>query len=414
MDGAMSNVVFTNIRKLATLSGAMRKRARKVQDSDLSIIEDAAILTEAGKITWVGPRKDLPQSSKAKTSEVDLHGREVIPALVECHTHLIFAGSRANEFERRVRGETYQQIAEAGGGIISTVKATRAASEEELISIGQKRADRFVRQGVTTIEVKSGYGLSASEEAKMLRAALRIQGPRIITTFLGAHALSPDHPSAEAYVDHLIKEAFPMIEREKLARRADIFVEKGYFDVELSRRYLNEAKKRGFDIAVHADQLTLSGGSKLAVELGAKSAEHLIQIKDDEIKALASSEVTCVLLPNADLYLDCPYPPARKLIDQGARVAVATDFNPGSSPSQDIALTGFLSRSRMKMTLSETLVASTLGGAFALGLENELGSIEVGKDCDFVVLENPIDELFLEIGRMPVARVVKQGSTLFS
>lgn len=401
--------VFRGIGRLVTLRGAAAKGARRVTAEDLSIIDAAALVADGGgKIKWLGPEAQLP--SEYSTGRIhELGGATVIPALVECHTHLVFAGDRAGEFERRNRGETYQSIAAAGGGILASVRATRAASLEELVRLAQKRVDRYVSQGVGTIETKSGYGLTVESETKMLRAAKKLTRARIVSTFLGAHAIAPEFSSAEEYVAYLMREALPVVASEKLASRVDVFLEKGYFEAPVARRYLEAARARGFDLAVHADQLTLAGGADTAVELGARSAEHLVQIGPPEIAKLAASETTCVLLPSADLYMDCPYPPARALIDRGARVAIATDFNPGSSPSQDVSLVGVLSRVRMKMSFPETLAAYTIGAAYALGLEGLVGSLEIGKSCDFAVLDGSLDELFLEVGRSPVSGVVVEG-----
>jgi imidazolonepropionase len=406
--------LFRRIGELYTLAGAAAKGGRRTNESDLTCITRAAMIEQGGRIVWAGPEKSLPSAllKGLKVEEQSFEGAVVIPALAECHTHLVFAGNRAKEFELRNQGVGYQEIARQGGGILSTVRATREASLQELVIEAQARADRFVSQGVTTIEAKSGYGLDAESEIKMLRAAGRIKGPRVIRTFLGAHAIPPEAESAEAYVEKLMREVLPRVRDEKLATRVDIFTEQGYFSTELSRLYLSHAKSLGFDLAVHADQLTRSGGAQLAVELGARSAEHLININSFDREALAGSEVTSVLLPSADLYMKCAYPPARELIDAGARVALATDFNPGTSPSPDVALVGVLARVMMKMTLAETLVAYTVGACHALGLELDLGSLEAGKVCDFAVLSGGFEELFLEIGRMPISRVYRRGECL--
>ena len=403
--------LFTDIGTAFTLSAAAAKGSRKIKNADLSPIENAAILVEKGRIAWIGPKAEIPAAAKRARRE-SLGGRNVIPGLVECHTHLVFAGNRAGEFERRNAGESYQSIGKSGGGILATVIPTREASEAELAKIAQERAERFLRQGVTTIEVKSGYGLDVDTEIKMLKAAKRIRRARIVTTFLGAHAIPKEFPSAQDYIGYLVTKAFPRLKGEGISNRVDVFLEDGYFPKELSRQYLRAAKGLGFDILVHADQLSRSGGAEVAVELGARSAEHLVRIDDSDVERLAGSEVTCVLLPSADLYLNCPYPPARALIDRGARVSVATDYNPGSSPSADVALVGVLSRVQMKMTLAETLCAYTLGGAHALGLERDLGSLEAGKFADLCVLEGGIEEIFLDVGRMPVARVYREGARL--
>jgi imidazolonepropionase len=400
---ASATLVFRDIGELYTLEGAAKKNGRRCGLADLGRIEKAALVVSAGRVIWTGRERDIPKELLKKKTTV---------AFVESHTHLIFAGNRAGEFERRNQGESYQSIAKSGGGILATVLPTRAASVKELARIGQDRAERFLRQGATTIEAKSGYGLTVEAELKLLRAAGLIKRARIVRTFLGAHAIPREAASADAYVTELIEKALPLIARDKLARRADVFTEDGYFSKALSRRYLKAAQALGLEAVVHADQLTRSGGAELAVELRARSADHLLCINDQDIAALAASDVTCVLLPSSDLYMNSAYPPARKLIEQGARVALATDFNPGSAPSQDLQLAGVLARIHMKMSLPEVITAYTVGGAFALGLGAELGALTPGRLADFSVLSGPIEELFLEIGRTPVARVYSAGVRL--
>jgi imidazolonepropionase len=420
---AIGRRLFRNISRLYTLQGAMAKAGRRVQKEDLSLIENAAMIANGGRIEWVGREVDLAQERKGDShaatdgaidETIDLQGATVLPAFLECHTHLIYAGNRSAEFERRLAGESYQSIAESGGGILATVLPTRAAAMTELVAIGQKRVNRFLRQGVTTIEAKSGYGLTLESELNLLRAAGRLQSARVVPTFLGAHALPPEAESAHAYLMMLESQALPAVARESLAKRVDIFIEHGYFSADLARPFLHAAQNLGFDLVIHADQLTRSGGALLAVELGARSAEHLLQIEEAEISALAASEVTCVLLPSADLYMQCKYPPARALIDRGARVALATDLNPGTSPSQDLALVGVLARLKMQMSFAETLAAYTVGAAFALGLEKDLGALTPGRYCDFTVLTGSIDEIFLEVGQMPVAQVFCEAEQVWS
>jgi len=402
-------VCYRGITSLITLKGAAEKKARHIQTADLSPIHNAAMLVRAGKIIWAGNESECPL---ATAHRIDLGGAVVIPALVESHTHLVFAGNRAAEFERRNQGESYLSIGRTGGGIQSTVRSTRAASFEDLVNIGQMRIERYLKQGVATIEIKSGYGLSFESEAKMLRAAGQLKRARVVRTFLGAHAQPKEFTTAKDYIHFLITDCLPKIKAERLAERADIFVEDGYFDREVARTYLKSARELGFDLVIHADQLTRSGGAELAIEFGARSAEHLLCINQDDIAALSQSEVTCVLLPNSDFYMNCHYPPARALIDQGARIALATDFNPGSSPTQDVALVGILARVQMKLSFAEVLAAYTVGAAFALGLEKELGSLEVGKSADFAVLEGELEEIFLEVGRMPVRQLYRAGVAL--
>ncbi len=411
---------FYDIGRLYTLRGAAKKGSRHVQEQDLSSIDKAALLVIGGKIAWVGREKAAPSEIVKGAVRHSLAGAKIIPALIESHTHLLFAGNRAGEFERRNRGETYQSIAASGGGIRSTVAATRKVSEEHLLEIAQARIERFLRQGVATVEVKSGYGLSAASELKMLKVAGKIRRARVVRTFLGAHAIAPEARDAESYIEDLVTNILPQVANERLATRADIFVEKGYFSIELARRYLSCARDLGFSLVVHADQLSRTGGALLAVEMANKlaktgrscTAEHLLQITAGDMSRLAKSEVTCGLLPTSDLYMNCPYPNARGLIDRGARVALATDFNPGTSPSGDVALVGLLARLQMKMTLPEVLAAYTTGAAHAVGLQDQIGSLEVGKSADFAVLDGDLEDCFYDVGRMPVTHLFAAGRCL--
>lgn len=410
---------FRGIDCLLTFAGAAKKQGRRINGEDLGAIPKAAMVARAGRIVWVGPERRLPKALLAdlikkprRTREVDLRGSLVLPGFIDCHTHFLFAGNRADEFEQRNRGASYQEIAARGGGILSTVRATRGATAAGLARVAQERVESYLRQGVTTVEVKSGYGLDLSTETKMLQVAGRLKRARIVRTYLGPHAVPPEFSSAAAYLEQIIAHDLPVIKKKKLASRVDIFVEDGYFNAELARTYLRRAKELGFDLVVHAEQLSHSGGARVAVEFGARSAEHLIHIDKHDIQALAASELSCVLLPAADLYLRCPYPPARALLDAGARVALATDFNPGSSPTQNLSLVGVLARLEMRMTLPETLVALTVGPAFALGLEASLGSLETGKLCDFSALNGSWQDLFYSIGEMPIRGVWREGTAL--
>jgi imidazolonepropionase len=266
---------------------------------------------------------------------------------------------------------------------------------------------------VTTLEIKSGYALDEKNELKTLKVARELQGPRIVPTFLGAHARPPEFESYKAYLDFLRKKVLLKVKKQKLAQRVDIYVENGFFDKEDSRVFLQAAKDMGFDILLHADQLTLSGGADLSVELGALSGDHLLQIEDAQIRKLARSQVTCVLLPAADLYMKCKYPPARRLIDKGARVALATDFNPGTSPTQDVNLVGLLARLEMQMSLPEVLAAYTVGAAYALNLQREVGSLELGKSADFMCTEADWKQLFYSVGERSTTFVYQSGKRIF-
>lgn len=405
--------IFTGISELVSLAGAAKKDGRRCLESDLSIQKKAAMMVRNGRIEWLGSSQKVPKEFN-KISRYDLGGAVVLPGFVECHTHSLFAGSRSQEFEWRQTGVSYQEIAARGGGIKSTSKATRAATPRQLTELLQLRVREFLRQGVTTLEVKTGYGLDEKSELKSLQVLQRFQSPvDLIPTFLGAHAIPSEFASEADYLNFLMKNLLPKIKKKKLAKRVDIFIEKGFFSDVNSRKYLQDAKDLGFEILIHADQLSLSGGTTLGVELGALSVDHVLQIGDAEIRKLASSKTTAVLLPLSDLYMKCNYPPARALIDQGARIALATDFNPGTCPSQDLSLCGLLARLEMKMSLTEVLVAYTLGAASALGLASSRGSLEVGKRADFISINGSWDQLFYSAGQSSVTNTWIQGVRQF-
>lgn len=406
----MAATLFRQIGCLVTMKGAAEKEGRHIQESDLGILSKASLLVEEGRILWVGPHKDLSKNfAKKKIREVDARDKTFLPGFVECHTHLIFAGARAAEFEKRLNGVSYQQIAAEGGGILSSVRSTRAAKLSRLVAESQQKVNTFLSQGVTTLEIKSGYGLDHLSEIKCLQAIKKLKGPRIIPTFLGAHALPLEFISEREYLNFLKEKMLPEIKKKKLSKRVDIFVERGFFSVDQARDYLSHAQALGFDVTLHADQLSLFGGSDLGVQLRALSADHVIQIESAQIQNLAKSQTTAVLLPLADLYMKCAYPPARALIDAGARVALATDYNPGTCPSQDINTVGLLARLQMKMTLPEVLSAYTVGASWALGLQKEIGSIEVGKAADFVGTKVEWNELFYSAGSRDISEVYQAG-----
>ncbi|WP_413290599.1 imidazolonepropionase [Bdellovibrio sp. HCB337] len=411
----MTNMLVTNIGELLTLAPAMKKEGRKVTEHDLGLAKNQAIYIEKGRVSWIGSQKQIPKhlAKQKKLKEFSAKGLTVLPGLVECHTHLVFAGSRAAEFELRNQGMSYQEIAKRGGGILSTMKQTREMSVKALKGISQERVNEFISQGVTTLEIKSGYALDEKNEIKCLKVAKSLEGPRIVTTFLGAHAKPPEYDSYKAYLDFLQKKVLPQVKKQKLSNRVDVYVEKGFFSQEDSREFLKAAQGMGFEVLLHADQLTLSGGADLGVELNALSGDHLIQIEEPQVQKLAKSQVTCVLLPAADLYMKCKYPPARKLIDAGARVALATDFNPGTSPTQDVNLVGLLARLEMKMTLPEVISAYTVGASYALKLQSEVGSLEVGKHADFLCTDKDWQQLFYSIGERSPTFVYKSGELIY-
>jgi len=400
--------VFKNIDECLTLEGASKKEGRNILDSDLSIVKDAAIVVKKNKIAWVGPTKNLPKEYK-KVKAVSLKGKTVLPGFIECHTHMVYGGNRGNDFEMKFQGATYQDIAAAGGGIVSTVGHTRKTSESGLLKISEVRAQNFLKQGVTTVEIKSGYGLNFKTEEKILKVANKIKSVRVVPTYLGPHSKPAEINSLDEYMDQVL---IDLKKIKKYSKRADIFIEKNYFTIDQARKYFEEAKKLGFDIVSHTNQLNPSEGARFSVQMGAKSCDHLNYLNTQDMVVLAKANTTCVFIPTADYYINVPFPPARQLIDQGARVALSTDYNPGTSPTQDIQFVGLLARKEMKMTLSEVISAWTVSASYALGLESNLGSLEAGKEADFVVINSSWKDLFYQVGFNSVDHVVRSGKVI--
>lgn len=388
------------------MSATLFKNFRLVDAEFTSAKAKSAMLVERGFITWIGDK--LPKTFKVN-KEFDLKNQLVFPSFIECHTHSVFAGSRAAEFEQRNCGVTYAEIAKNGGGILSTMKATRQISAAQLLQISQKRVDLFLKQGVSTLEIKSGYALDLKNEMKMLKVAKELKGPRIISTFLGAHARPPEYATNTQYLEFLAEKVLPIIKKKNLADRVDIFIENNFFEKEESVAYLAVAKQLGFKITIHANQLSLSSGADLALQFGAHSADHVIHLSDQHINRLAASSTVSVLLPTADLYMRCAYPPARKLIDAGAKVALATDYNPGTSPSQDLSLVGLLARLEMKMTLPEVFKAYTAHAAQALGILDQEGELRIGKAANFICTEAELTDFFYSAGSTPEHQLFIRG-----
>ena len=377
--------LLTNISQLATC------RAEGGQ-GDIHPIADGAVAWEGDTIRWVGPRRELPPEYEG-AEVVDAGGALVVPGLVDCHTHLAFAGWRAEEFEDRIRGRSYLEIAEAGGGIARTVRLTREAGEAELV----ERAGGFLRAmlslGVTTVECKSGYGLDRENELKLLRVyrALASRQPvRLVPTFLGAHVVPPEFRDDRAgYLALLVDELIPEVGRTGLAAFCDVFVEASAFSLDEARRIFAAGKAAGLRPKLHADQLTAGGGAELAAEVGAVSADHLEFASEAGIEAMATAGVVAVSLPLASLYLGQRPMPARRFIEAGVAVAVATDFNPGSAPSFHLPFALTLACTTQRMTPAETLKGATIYAARAVGLESQIGSIEVGKSADLALIDAP-------------------------
>jgi imidazolonepropionase len=404
--------IWRNIGILLSLEGAAKKSARRINDQDLGFIKKAAIVAQGGIIQWVGPERKLPSIWFKRASEViDSQGQTALPCWVECHTHSLYAGHRYEELEMRNRGLSYSEITEHGGGIYSTVRATHRASSRELKQLTQQRVNHFLSQGVGVIEIKTGYGLTPLQELRQLKILNQILGPEVVPTFLGAHAVYPKGSSSEKHLQKLLAFASKV---RKFSSRADIFVERGFFERDKAFAYLKKLKSLGFDLTLHADQLSDSGGVELGIQLGALSVDHVLKTKRSSLKKLANSETTAVLLPVADFYLKCPYPRARELIEMGARVALSTDFNPGTSPCSDLNFLGVLSRLELKLTLPEVIVAMSLGAAYALGRGHKLGALTPGRSASLQLLQSDWSELFYSMTEpMRASGVWHRGEYLF-
>jgi imidazolonepropionase len=374
------NFAVVNCSELVTLSGPARPRVR-AEMRELCVIRDGVMIVRDGVIVYAGPRREIDSGIEI----VDAGNRVVMPGFVDAHTHPVFAGNRADEFEKRSSGTTYQEISAAGGGIRSTVRKTRAATEDELFAAASRYMRWFLRGGTTTIEAKSGYGLTLLDELKMLCVIHRLAPIRAIPTFLGAHEI-PDEYRAKRreYVDLVIHEMLP--EARKLAGFCDIFCEPHVFPVEDARRILLAAKEHGFKLRMHVDQLENSGGARLAAELGAVTADHLEHTDAAGIAAMSEKSVQPVLLPGSVYALGSKrYPDARAMIDAGLAIVLATDFNPGSSPTPSMQMILSLASTQMKMTPAESLTAATINAAYSLHRGGEIGSLEPGKRADFVI-----------------------------
>ena len=411
------NIVIKNASQVVTCSGFKAKQGKAM--SDLHIINDGAVVIEEGTIKAVGKTDDtLSNFDESGFSVIDARGKAVLPGFVDSHTHFVFGGYRAEEFSWRLRGDSYMQIMEHGGGILNTVLATRKATKHELTETGRKRLDSMLSFGVTTVEGKSGYGLDHDTELKQLEVMADLDNAHpvdIVRTFLGAHALTKDYKGKEdAYIEYLINNVMPVVTERKLAEFCDIFCEKGVFSVEQSRRLLGRARKMGFRLKIHADEIVQLGGAELAAELGAVSADHLLQASDKGIYDMAEKCVVATLLPGTAFSLREPYARGRYMIDNNCAVALATDLNPGSCFSESIPLIFALATLYMNLTTEEAITALTINGAAALARADTIGSIDVGKKGDVVVLEFPSYEYIpYHIGVSAVEKVVKVGNLVF-
>jgi imidazolonepropionase len=416
------NTIIKNASQLVTCSGFKAKQGKEM--SDLHIIDDGAVVVEEGIIKVVGKTEDVLNGiddadlNIAEFNIIDAAGKAVLPGFVDSHTHFVFSGYRADEFSWRLRGDSYMDIMKRGGGILNTVKATRAAKKEELIKTGLKRLDSMVSFGVTTVEGKSGYGLDHGTEIKQLEVMEELNRDHpvdIAGTFLGAHAVPEDYKGREdAFIYYMIDTVIPEVADRNLAQFCDIFCEKNVFSVEQSRRLLLKAKENGLKIKIHADEIVQLGGAELAAEIGAVSADHLLQASDKGIIDMAEAGVVATLLPGTAFSLKEPYARGRYMIDKNCAVALATDLNPGSCFTESIPLIFALATLYMNISIEEAITALTINGAAALDRADTTGSLDVGKIGDVIILEYPSYKFIpYHIGVSTVEKVIKKGKLIF-
>ncbi len=418
----VGNLIIKNASELVTCSGFAAKRGRAM--SDLGIIADGAVVIEDGRISRVGPTREVYVELKASGTDlsrfetIDAFGRAVLPGFVDSHTHLVFGGDRSEEYAWRLKSDSYMDILQRGGGILSTVAATRLASRELLCQEGLKRLDSMLAFGVTTVEGKSGYGLDRPTEIKQLEVMAelnRMHPLDVVPTFMGAHAVPFEYKGREDdYINFLLKEVVPEVAARKLAEFCDVFCEKNVFSIVQSRRLFTKAAASGLKSKLHADEIVRIGGAELAAEIGAASADHLLNASDEGLRAMAAKGVVATLLPATAFSLREPYARGRFMIDAGCAVALATDFNPGSCFSESIPLVAALAALYMNLSPEEIVTALTLNAAAALGRAQSIGSLDPGKQGDVIILENPSYRFIpYHLGVSTVEKVVKKGTLVF-
>lgn len=408
------NILIRNASQVVTCSGFTAKSGAEM--SELGIIEDGAVVVSNGIITHVGTTEEvLRQIEIEDYLEINAKGRALLPGFVDSHTHFVFGGYREEEFSWRLRGDSYMSIMERGGGIVNTMEATRKICCDDLWDVSYERLDEMFNMGVTTVEGKSGYGLDLETELTQLRVMAELNEDHpidIVSTFLGAHAVPPEYAGRpDDYIDYIIREVLPYIRMERTVTFCDIFCEKGVFTIEQSERLLRAARSYRFKLKMHADEIVPFGGAELAARLKMVSADHLLQVSDKGIRQLAKSGVIATLLPLTAFSLDEPFARGREMIDAGCAVALASDLNPGSCFSNSIPLLFALACIKMKLTPEEALTALTINGAAAVGRANKIGSIDVGKKADLVLLRFPSYKFIpYHIGMNVVDTVIKDGT----
>jgi imidazolonepropionase len=412
-----SKIIIKNASQLVTCSGFKAKQGKEM--SDLHVIKDGAVVVEDGIIKAVGTTQEILKLYKeTEFNVIDANGKTVLPGFVDSHTHFIFGGYRAEEFSWRLRGDKYMDIMQRGGGIVNTVKSTREASKQVLMEVGFKRLNSMLSFGVTTVEGKSGYGLNFDTEIKQLEVMQElneIHPVDVVRTFLGAHATPPEFTGREEdYIDFIIESVLPTVVDKNLAEFCDVFCEDNVFSIKQSRRLLSKAKEMGLALKIHADEIVQLGGAELAAELGAVSADHLLQASDEGIEAMAKNKVVATLLPCTAFSLRESFARGRKMIDSGCAVALATDFNPGSCFTESIALVFALACLQMNLSIEEAIIGLTINGAAAVNRANEIGSIDIGKKADIIILEFPSYKYIpYHVGVSTVEKVIKNGRLVF-
>ena len=413
-------LILKNLAQIVTLRGGPAPR-RGNEMTELGIIENGSIIIRAEHVDWIGPTRDLPvHEPGVRYKTLDCLGLDIVamPGFVDGHTHPIFAGNRAGEYSLRAQGWTYAEIAAAGGGIRSSVRQVRAATMSQLVQGAERYFNQFLSHGTTSIEAKSGYGLSFEEELKILQAIAQLRGRNRLETFptfLGAHDIPDEYRlNRNEYIRLLVEEMIPGVAREGLAQFCDVFCDVGYFTVDEARTILQAARKAGLGLRIHAEELGHSGGARLAAELGARSADHLEWLEDEDIEGLKQAGTTAMLLPGTAFNLGLTrYPPARKLIATGVPVALATDFNPGSCFTPNMQIILAIACSQMRMTPEEAITAATINGAYSLGASDRLGSLEVGKQADIVLMDlNDYRELPYYFGVNHCVMTIKKGNVV--
>jgi len=412
-----NRILIKNASELVTCSGFKAKHGKEM--SELHVISNGAVVVEDGVIKAVGTTEEILAVHRESDFDViDAEGKAVLPGFIDSHTHFVFGGYRAEEFTWRLRGDKYMDIMKRGGGIASSVKSTREASRQQLVDAGIKRLNSMLSFGVTTVEGKSGYGLDFDTEIKQLEVMRELDEAHpvdVVRTFMGAHAVPAEYAGrGDEYIDYLIESVLPYVAENKLAEFCDVFCEDNVFSVEQSRKFLAKAKELGFSLKIHADEIVQLGGAELAAELGAVSADHLLQASNEGIRAMAESSVMSTLLPCTAFSLRESFAKGREMIDSGCAVALATDFNPGSCFTESTALVFALACIQMNLSIEEAITALTINGAAAVNRADETGSIDIGKKADIIILEFPSYKFIpYHVGVSTVEKVIKSGKLVF-